>query len=71
MYYTNQLQDVTDVSNSRLCASTRDPRADRFATFQVVARDKTDQIARGIHKRRVIDIQRFAKRVARKQQAEE
>ncbi len=35
-------------------------------TFQVDAHDGTETIARGIHKRRVIDVDRFARRVAKK-----
>jgi fluoroacetyl-CoA thioesterase len=35
-------------------------------TFQVEARDESEEIARGIHRRRVIDVDRFARRVARK-----
>ena len=36
-------------------------------TFQIEAHDGTEPIARGIHKRRVIDADRFARRVAKKQ----
>ena len=36
-------------------------------TFQVEAHDGTEPIARGIHKRRGIDVDRFARRVVRKQ----
>ena len=39
---------------------------DRTVTFQVEARDEQELIARGIHKRGIIDIERFAKRVAKK-----
>ncbi|WP_152052051.1 thioesterase family protein [Tautonia marina] len=35
-------------------------------TFQVEARDEVELIARGIHRRRVIDVDRFARRLARK-----
>jgi fluoroacetyl-CoA thioesterase len=35
-------------------------------TFQVEARDAVDVLARGIHKRKVIDVDRFARRLARK-----
>lgn len=35
-------------------------------TFQVDAHDGVEPIARGIHRRRVIDVDRFARRVARK-----
>jgi fluoroacetyl-CoA thioesterase len=35
-------------------------------TFQVDAHDGIEAIARGIHRRRVIDVDRFARRVARK-----
>ncbi len=35
-------------------------------TFQVDARDEVEPIAKGLHKRRIIDTTRFAKRVARK-----
>ncbi len=38
-------------------------------TFQVDAHDGVEPIARGIHRRRVIDVDRFARRVARKRQA--
>jgi predicted thioesterase len=36
-------------------------------TFQVEAHDGTEVVARGLHRRRVIDTERFARRVARKQ----
>src|SRR5262245_29428069 len=35
-------------------------------TFQVEAHDEIEPIARGIHRRRVIDVDRFARRLARK-----
>jgi len=35
-------------------------------TFQLEAHDGVDLIARGIHRRRVIDVDRFARRVQRK-----
>lgn len=35
-------------------------------TFQVDAHDGIEPLARGIHRRRVIDVDRFARRVARK-----
>ncbi len=35
-------------------------------TFAVEAHDEIEPIARGIHRRRVIDVDRFARRVARK-----
>jgi fluoroacetyl-CoA thioesterase len=35
-------------------------------TFQVDAHDGTEVVARGLHRRRVIDADRFARRVARK-----
>jgi predicted thioesterase len=35
-------------------------------TFQVEAHDGTEMVARGLHRRRVIDVDRFARRVARK-----
>lgn len=35
-------------------------------TFQVEAHDGTEAVARGLHRRRVIDVDRFARRVARK-----
>ena len=35
-------------------------------TFQVEAHDGTEIVARGLHRRRVIDVDRFARRVARK-----
>ncbi len=35
-------------------------------TFQVEARDGIELVARGLHRRRVIDVDRFARRVARK-----
>jgi fluoroacetyl-CoA thioesterase len=36
-------------------------------TFQVDAHDGTELVARGLHRRRVIHVDRFARRVARKQ----
>jgi fluoroacetyl-CoA thioesterase len=38
-------------------------------TFQVEAHDGTEPIARGIHKRRVIDVDRFARRVEAKRKS--
>jgi predicted thioesterase len=38
-------------------------------TFQVEAHDGTETVARGLHRRRVIDVDRFARRVAKKRQA--
>ena len=38
-------------------------------TFQVDAHDGTEIVARGLHRRRVIDVDRFARRVARKRGA--
>jgi predicted thioesterase len=38
----------------------------QVVTFQVDAHDGVEPIARGIHRRRVIDIDRFARRVERK-----
>ena len=35
-------------------------------TFQIEAHDGTEPVARGLHRRRVIDVDRFARRVARK-----
>ena len=35
-------------------------------TFQVEAHDDLEIVARGLHRRRVIDVDRFARRVARK-----
>jgi predicted thioesterase len=35
-------------------------------TFQVEAHDGTEIVARGLHRRRVIDVDRFARRVAKK-----
>jgi predicted thioesterase len=37
-----------------------------IVTFQVEAHDDVEPIVRGIHRRRVIDVDRFARRVARK-----
>jgi fluoroacetyl-CoA thioesterase len=39
-----------------------------IVTFQVDAHDELEPIARGIHRRRVIDVDRFARRVARKRE---
>ncbi len=39
-----------------------------IVTFQVEAHDQIDELARGIHKRRVIDVDRFARRVALKRE---
>jgi fluoroacetyl-CoA thioesterase len=38
-------------------------------TFQIEAHDGAEAIARGIHRRRVIDVDRFARRVRNKQAA--
>jgi fluoroacetyl-CoA thioesterase len=35
-------------------------------TFQIEAHDGQEMVARGLHRRRVIDVDRFARRVARK-----
>jgi predicted thioesterase len=35
-------------------------------TFQVEAHDVTEAVARGLHRRRIIDVDRYARRVARK-----
>jgi predicted thioesterase len=35
-------------------------------TFQIEAHDGTEPVARGIHRRRVIDVDRFARRIAKK-----
>jgi predicted thioesterase len=37
-------------------------------TFQVEAHDGTEVVARGLHRRRIIDVDRFARRVARKKE---
>ncbi len=37
-------------------------------TFQVEAHDGVEVVARGLHRRRVVDARRFARRVARKRQ---
>jgi predicted thioesterase len=37
-----------------------------IVTFQVDAHDGTEVVARGLHRRRVIDVDRFARRVERK-----
>jgi hypothetical protein len=37
-------------------------------TFQIEAHDGIEPIARGIHKRRVIDVDRFARRLERKRE---
>ena len=38
-------------------------------TFQVEARDDFELVSKGLHRRRVIDVDRFARRVARKRVA--
>jgi len=40
-----------------------------IVTFQVEAHDGIEPVARGLHRRRVIDARRFARRVARKRGA--
>jgi predicted thioesterase len=37
-------------------------------TFQIEANDGQEMVARGLHRRRVIDVDRFARRVARKRE---
>jgi fluoroacetyl-CoA thioesterase len=39
-------------------------------TFQIDAHDGTETVARGLHRRRIIDVDRFARRVARKRAGE-
>lgn len=39
-------------------------------TFQVEAHDGVEVVARGLHRRRVIDARRFARRVARKREGQ-
>lgn len=41
----------------------------QVVTFQVEAHDDAEPIARGIHKRRVIDVDRFARRLEKKRAA--
>ncbi|MEX0820048.1 MAG: thioesterase family protein [Pirellulaceae bacterium] len=43
----------------------------RIITFQVEAHDERELIARGTHKRAVVDLERFTKAVARKQATNE
>ncbi len=40
-----------------------------IVTFQVEAHDDYELIAKGLHRRRIIDVDRFARRVARKKSA--
>jgi predicted thioesterase len=40
-----------------------------IVTFQLEAHDDTEQVARGLHKRRVIEVDRFAQRLERKRPA--
>ncbi len=40
-----------------------------IVTFQVDAHDGFEQVAKGLHRRRIIDVDRFARRVARKRAA--
>ncbi len=40
-----------------------------IVTFQVEAHDGSEAVARGLHRRRVIDARRFARRVARKRES--
>lgn len=40
-------------------------------TFQIEAHDGLEPVAKGLHRRRVIDVDRFARRVARKKAASE
>lgn len=39
---------------------------DRVVDFQVEASDESEMIARGLHKRAIIEMERFARRVAKK-----
>jgi predicted thioesterase len=41
----------------------------QVVTFQVEAHDGVEPIARGIHKRRIIDVDRFARRLEKKRSA--
>lgn len=38
----------------------------QVVTFQIEARDQVEVLAKGVHRRRVIDVDRFARRVERK-----
>lgn len=38
----------------------------QVVTFQVEAHDEIEPLARGIHRRRIIDVDRFSKRIAKK-----
>ena len=40
----------------------------QVVTFQIEAHDDTEPIARGIHKRRIIDVDRFARRMEQKRE---
>ena len=52
---------------ARVTLTTRVIRADGTqVTFQVEARDEQEVIARGVHKRAVINVESFARRVQRK-----
>ncbi len=39
-------------------------------TFQIEAHDGTEPLARGLHRRRIIDVDRFARRVAKKRRTD-
>jgi len=52
---------------AKVTVTTRVIRAeDREVTFQVEARDEQEMIARGLHKRAIIRVEGFARRVAAK-----
>jgi fluoroacetyl-CoA thioesterase len=56
----------TPVGNAVICTARVIHTNEVLVTFQIEAFDETELIARGIHQRAVIKMDRFASRVARK-----
>jgi fluoroacetyl-CoA thioesterase len=57
---------ATPVGQKVTCSARVIGTEETTVTFQVEARDEFELIARGVHKRAVINVEAFARRVARK-----
>jgi len=57
---------ATPIGQQVTCTARVISAEDASVTFQIEARDGVELIARGLHKRAVIEVEAFARRVARK-----
>jgi fluoroacetyl-CoA thioesterase len=57
---------ATPIGQKVTCSARVISAEDATVTFQIEARDEFELIARGVHKRAVIKVESFARRVARK-----